>query len=438
MAVENLLFIGAILSVSLGSLAIRFVRRNEKLAWNEKLAAHLICLMFIVKGLQNAAGGYASAEGIGSSWQFWEALLHFLDYFFDTSIMMIALVYPVPILRTPRQLKIGYGIIVGLMVVRLMMVMVGKPSTVFELFGMMYVVCALIWGSVYLKFRMLPEAQQSTSTRNIAFVAAMFLTLLLGHIWMFTPDMVFLSETFYYIDLGTNRTVGDLTSPLYDYMWQLGHVFGIAVGVMILFVEIKQAMNGQPSPMLYIIFIYMLSGMLRYLMISFNSVGEVGLAWNDDFTLLGIWNLLTAGIHFTMARPLIAMYILLRYGLVDINEDNRDVARLMTVMLIVVATSALLELIQTVIPINQMLSAALMGILIAFGVGWEERSFDRMASAPTSLREGVDGNWFPTFEIPQRYTDRLIMVSVAYIVLTFFIGFIYWQMNIYEKILGGV
>ena len=249
--------------------------------------------------------------------------------------------------------------------------------------------------------------------------------------------MVFLSETFYYIDLGTSRTVGDLTSPLYDYMWQLGHVFGIAVGVMILFVEIKQAMSGKPSPMLYIIFIYMLSGMLRYLMISFNSVGEVGLAWNDDFTLLGIWNLLTAGIHFTMARPLIAMYILLRYGLVDINEDNRDVARLMTVMLIVVATSALLELIQTVIPINQMLSAALMGILIAFGVGWEERSFDRMASAPTSLREGVDGNWFPTFEIPQRYTDRLIMVSVAYIVLTFFIGFIYWQMNIYEKISGG-
>ena len=36
MAVENLLFVGAILSVSLGSLAIRFVRRNEKLAWNKK------------------------------------------------------------------------------------------------------------------------------------------------------------------------------------------------------------------------------------------------------------------------------------------------------------------------------------------------------------------------------------------------------------------
>ena len=73
--------------------------------------------------------------------------------------------------------------------------------------------------------------------------------------------------------------------------------------------------------MLYIIFIYMLSGMpLPHDLVQQRN--EAGLAWNDDFTLLGIWNLLTAGIHFTMARPLIAMYILLRYGLVDINEDN--------------------------------------------------------------------------------------------------------------------
>ena len=96
----------------------------------------------------------------------------------------------------------------------------------------------------------------------------------------------------------------------------------------------------------------------------------------------------------------------------------------------------MLELIQTVISSTTVLGSP-DGDSNRFGVGWEERSVDRMASAPTSLREGVDGNWFPTFEIPQRYTDRLIMVSVAYIVLTFFIGFIYWQMNIYEKILGG-
>ena len=85
-----------------------------------------------------------------------------------------------------------------------------------------------------------------------------------------------------------------------------------------------------------------------------------------------------------------------------------------------------------------MLSAALMGILIAFGVGWEERSFDTMASEPASLREDIDKDWFPTFDIPQLYMDRLIMVSAVYVVLMFFLSFIYWQMNIYEKMLGVV
>ena len=217
----------------------------------------------------------------------------------------------------------------------------------------------------------------------------------------------------------------------------MGQALGIAVELAILFVEVRQALRGQTSPMLYIIITYILAGMIRYLMSSFNTIGGVGLSWNDDFSLLGIWNLLTANLHFTMARPLIAMYILLRYGMFNINDSNRDTARLMTVMLIVVATSALLELIQTVIPINQMLSAALMGIVIAFGVGWEEKSFDSMVSNQLIFREHMDKSWFPTIEIPQHYMNRLVMVSAVYIVLIFFLAFIYWQADIYEKLLEG-
>ena len=434
MAVENLLFIGAILSVTLGCLALRLVRRNENLEWNENLAAHLICMMFIAKGLQNAAGGYFNSEGVGSAWQFWRSLMFLLDYFFSATIMMIALVYPIPILRTPRQLKIGYGIIAVWMVIRILLVTLGKPHTVIELAGALYIVCAPIWGSVYIKFRMLNPEHQNEATKHIALVSGLFLTLLFGHIWMFTPDMLLHNEVFYFMDLWGGT---DLTSRTYDYIWQMGQALGIAVGLAILFVEVRQAFRGQTSPMLYIIITYILAGMIRYLMSSFNTIGGVGLSWNDDFSLLGIWNLLTANLHFTMARPLIAMYILLRYGMFNINDSNRATARLMTVMLIVVATSALLELIQTVIPINQMLSAALMGILIAFGVGWEEKSFDSMVSNQLNFREHMDKSWFPTIEIPQHYMNRLVVVSAVYIVLIFFLAFIYWQADIYEKLLEG-
>ena len=390
--------------------------------------------MFIGKGLQNAAGGYAEEAGSDSIWQFWVSLNFNLDYFFDATIMMIVLVYPVPILRNFRQLKIGFGIIVSMISIRLVLVMIGMPHTGWELFGLLYVVCGVIWGSIYLKFRLISDDKRNSSTENIAFVSALFLTLLLGHIWMSTPDMLLQSEYFYFIDLW--GTTG-LTSSFYDYSWQLGYVFGISVGLTILFVEISQAIKGKASIMLYFVLIYFICGMIRYLMHAFNTMGEMSLAWNDSFTMLEVWNLLTANLHFTVIRPLIAMFILLKFRLFSVEEENRPMARLMTVMLIVVATSAVLELIQTIIPINQMISAALMGVIIAFGVGWEEKSFEKLVTDSADIREGVDKKWFPTYDLPKKYLDRLITVSVMFLLLSLIIAFIYWQSNIYVELLGS-
>ena len=70
---DNLLFIGAILSIALGGLSLRLVRRNQTLALNEAIAAHILCLMFITKGIQNAATGYFN-QATGMEWQFWVEL----------------------------------------------------------------------------------------------------------------------------------------------------------------------------------------------------------------------------------------------------------------------------------------------------------------------------------------------------------------------------
>ena len=88
----NLLFIGAILSIALGGLSLRLVRRNENLAWNEAIAAHILCLMFITKGIQNAATGYFNEEVLstdGLVWQFWLEIAFTMDYIFAASICSI-------------------------------------------------------------------------------------------------------------------------------------------------------------------------------------------------------------------------------------------------------------------------------------------------------------------------------------------------------------
>ena len=109
---QNLLFIGAILSIALGGLSLRLVRQNSKLPWNEAIAAHILCLMFITKGIQNAAFGYVNSDSEGDVWQFWFQLAFAMDYIFESSIMAIALLYPVPLLRNLKQVKIGLGLVV--------------------------------------------------------------------------------------------------------------------------------------------------------------------------------------------------------------------------------------------------------------------------------------------------------------------------------------
>tara|TARA_B100001113_G_scaffold208214_1_gene170695 strand:- start:3333 stop:4649 length:1317 start_codon:yes stop_codon:yes gene_type:complete len=421
---DNLLFIGAILSIALGGLSLRLVRRNQTLVWNEAIAAHILCLMFITKGIQNAATGYFN-QATGSQWQFWVELSFSMDYVFSSSVLAIALLYPVPILRNIKQVKIGLGLAGGFALYRLTLDIVGLNFTVFALPGMVYYAAAIIWGSVYFKFRLISPEKRNDSTKNISLLAGLFATLVLGHIWMWWPGFVLQSEYFYYFDLGN----GNFTSTLWDYMWMSGYSIGIAAGLAMVCTEIYQAINGDSSKLLYIILPYFILGIVGYSV--YTAYDDTGFVLIErDIDVLQIWSIFTSQLHFTIARPIIAMYILLKFGLFDINEETKPMAKMMSIILIVVATSAILELVQAVIPINQMISAALLGIIIAFGIGWEEKSFNNLVSDQAHLRNDIDKKWFPEISIPRKYINRIDLVCLVYCLLCLLVSFIIWEMDL--------
>ena len=219
---ENLLFIGAILSIALGGLSLRLVRKNVNLPWNEAMAAHILCLMFITKGIQNAAFGYVNSDTTGDVWQFWFQIAASMDYIFESSIMAIALLYPVPMLRNMNQVKIGLGLVAGLALFRLVLDVIGLNFTIFGLPGVFYFIVALIWGSVYIRFRLMPAEKSNPSTQNIALVSGLFTTLVLGHVWMWWPGFILQSEYFYFLD-----PFGVLSSSVANYIWVAGYALSL-------------------------------------------------------------------------------------------------------------------------------------------------------------------------------------------------------------------
>lgn len=425
----ELLFIGAILSIALGFFALRLVRKNEKLKWNEEIAGHLVALMFITKGIHYASSGYfnQSFQGDTTIWQFWAQLLTICDYAFGASIVMISLVYPVPFLRNKKQLKIATSIIVLVWIlIPLMLDVTGNPWTVFHSMGLLYLIAGLAWGTIYINFRMMNHTERNKSSLNIAIVCGLFLTLQMGHIWMMWPGMLLQADYFYFVDLGAVTTGVDATSTMFDYFWLASYTFSIAVGFMILAVEIYQSINGETSVMMYVMSFYFIIGAIGYAVLNAGTSTIFGIGETGQ-TVQVLWKTFTTQMHFTILRSLIAMYILLKYGFFDINDETKPLAKLMAIILIVVATSATLELVQSIIPINQMLTAALLGIIIAFGIGWEEKSFDSLVANTADIRDYVDKKWFPSIQLPDGILRKVDYSYLIFVIVAVLISLIVWQ-----------
>ena len=69
------------------------------------------------------------------------------------------------------------------------------------------------------------------------------------------------------------------------------------------------------------------------------------------------------------------MFILLHYDIVDTKrEENRWLIRIIVILLLLIVSSTILELIQSFLPIPDMISSAALAIVVGIFIGWEEKT----------------------------------------------------------------
>ena len=71
-----------------------------------------------------------------------------------------------------------------------------------------------------------------------------------------------------------------------------------------------------------------------------------------------------------------------------------------------------------------MLSAGILGIAIAFGIGWEERSFQSLISNPLRFPIRVKGLYFPELEFERSSyfaLDKGMAILIGFVVFLAFI-----------------
>ena len=80
------------------------------------------------------------------------------------------------------------------------------------------------------------------------------------------------------------------------------------------------------------------------------------------------------------------MFVLLNYSLVDTKTDkNGTLARTMVILMVVIVSSTIIEMLQSIIPVGDIITSGILAIGIAAAIGWEENIMRQLLSFQESV-----------------------------------------------------
>jgi len=188
-----------------------------------------------------------------------------------------------------------------------------------------------------------------------------------------------------------------------------GHLVCIVGLFTIIWKEIMAESGKRDKAMTAIIFVYFIYGLVNLVVIKVAENGsDFRQVW-DFFALIGMFGLI---------RPILIIYIALRFNLFDMsNPKIRGRIRIIALLLATVWTSSLFEIVQAFLPMPQLISAAMIGVMLAFVIGWEDTIFETLSSGSEEVRLCLVDDLFVEEDL-----FRLTMSTVCIVVITAIIG----------------
>lgn len=100
-----------------------------------------------------------------------------------------------------------------------------------------------------------------------------------------------------------------------------------------------------------------------------------------------IWYDFTSEALVYLYTPILFMFILLHYDIVDTKRDeNRWLIRIIVILMLLIVSSTILELIQSFLPIPDMISSAALAIVVGVFIGWEEKIVSSLIEGSASIQ----------------------------------------------------
>ncbi len=411
MAQESLAPVAAITNLILGLITIFMSNRGENQSSHKRFSALLIGWTFIMLALYQIAEtirgqyftqfshssidlGLFSLEGnvTGDT-----LLLIRAGSQISLNILMVAMALHIP--KDLGRGELWNASVIGLigtycLVVPPLIFIVGVKLIAFQL--ALWIVVGIYWIHTYIRGIVLEYQTGDEKYRSLSKSSAILLVVWFGWqmVWWFSAFTFLNNEWFVSVLI----TLPEDPSALWLFAVNLGWSTG-AVTIMVLFFgELFRSIKFGASPITYIVFGIFILGFFNWiqdtLLLDYYYSCLEGTC-EETSSIFDLVNYLTSGMLVYLLKPLLFVYLMVQFKIIDTSsKQNKHLMRVMILLILLIISSSIIELIQSLVPIPQMISGTILAIGVIFFIGWEEKITTKFMGNNELDIESIRGDGF--------------------------------------------
>ena len=433
MAQESLAPVAAITNLILGIITIIMSNRGDNQNSHKRFSALLIGWTFILLSFYNFAEtlldqyysfvsptaidfGLVSLNGVTK-----RDTLVLIQFGTNAALNIIMLVMA---LHIPKDMGTGVSwnsfiilmITLYCILIPPLIFLGGFEYAVFQLW--IWVAVGLFWIHTYIRGIILEHKTGEEKYRSESKASAVLLLIWLGWqmIWWLSAFSFLNNEWFVSVLTQLETPPSALWLAAVNLGWSIGAITACALLAGEAFRTSKRGL----SPISLIVFIVFFLGFANWiqdklLLDAYYSCIEGNC--DTESSIFELVNYLTSGVLIYLLKPLLLVYLMVQFQIIDTSsEKNRNLIRIMILLILLIISSSIIELIQSLIPIPQMISGTLLAIGIVFFIGWEEKITENfIGTANSSDIESIRGDGFNDQML--KNTSLLMSLLVVYIIV---------------------
>ena len=391
MVQESLAPVAAITNLILGIITIIMSNRDDSKNTHKRFSALLIGWTFIFLAI------YHSLESIFDQYYgtIWVTAIDLGLYTYqditgadilaltlmgaDTALNILMLIMALHIPKDIGQGRVWNASILGLIALYCIVV---PPITfiggikLMALQEFVWVTVGVIWIHTYIRGIVLEYKTNDESYRSLSKASVILLVIWLGWqmVWWLSAFTFLNNEWF--VSVLSNQPENP---PLWwlisvNFGWSIG---AIAISVLFIgevFRSVKRGTSVESWIVFAIFFIGFMNWIQDYLLLDAYYSCIEGSCDEGSSEIFDLINYLTSGVLIYLIKPLFLVYLMVQFKIINIaSEENRNLMRIMILLILLIISSSIIELIQSLVPIPQMISGTILAIGVVFFIGWEEK-----------------------------------------------------------------